>query len=66
MRSNLFGNMRHNQFGNKKPYDRTQRPSYAPSVAAQDFAQYPEPLIGTVVCVAGIIFFFRVWDLNVG
>ena len=47
--------MRNTQFGNmqgKKPYNRVQnyapQPSYVPSVAAQDFAQYPEPLIGKV------------------
>jgi hypothetical protein len=47
--------MRNNQFGttqNKKPYDRLQnfasQQSNVLSVAAQEFAQYPEPLIGKV------------------
>jgi hypothetical protein len=45
--------MRNNQFGNmhsQKPYNRMQntapKPIIIPSVAAHDFAQYPEPLIG--------------------
>ncbi|CAB4005122.1 PDZ domain-containing 8-like, partial [Paramuricea clavata] len=56
MRNNQFGNMHNN-----KPYNRMQKtmpkPRNMPSVAAHDFAQYPEPLIGleylTEIQVAG-------------
>jgi hypothetical protein len=60
--------MRNNQFGttqNKKPYDRLQnfasQQSNVLSVAKQEFAQYPEPLIGKVcfkhLIILNFIFF---------
>lgn len=64
MRNNQFGNMHKN-----KPYNRMQntmpKPRNIPSVAAHDFAQYPEPLIGNVCMCLNVFHVHFILVLNI-